>query len=308
MAPKTKTVFITGGNGFIGSNLARMLIKEKFNVNLLVRKNSNLWRLKEINSDIKIHQGEIEDTNSLRKIINKIKPSYIIHLASYGNSSDEKDFKKIIDINISGLINLLQASENISYKKLIICGSSSEYGFKNKPMTETDYLIPNSYYSAAKGSATLLAQSYALENKKPIAILRLFSAYGPFEENNRLIPTIISRALKNEKVFITKENIKRDFIFIDDVVSAFYKAMTIKLSPGEIINIGTGKQYSNHEIVKIIEKILKLKFKLGIFPKRAWDTNNWVADNSKARKVLKWSPEYSIEQGLKKTIEWSKQA
>ena len=153
-------------------------------------------------------------------------------------------------------------------------------------MTETDYLLPNSYYSAAKGSATLLAQSYALEKNKSIAILRIFSAYGPFEENNRFIPTIISKALKNEEILVTKEDVKRDFIFIDDVVSAFYKTMTTKLNQGEIINIGTGKQYSNKQIVRKIEKILKLKLKFGTFPKRTWDTNNWVANNQKAKKIL----------------------
>jgi nucleoside-diphosphate-sugar epimerase len=306
MAPKTKTVFITGGGGFIGSNLTRLLVKKNFNVNILVRKNSDLWRLKNINTNIKIYQGEIEDVSELKKTINKIKPEYIIHLASYGNSSEESDFKKSVDVNILGLINLLKACENINYKKLIICGSSSEYGFKNKPMSETDYLLPNSYYSAAKGSATLLAQSYALKKNKPIVILRLFSVYGPFEENNRLIPTIIKNALKKEKILVTKEDVKRDFIFIDDVTQAFYKTMQTKINNGDIINIGTGKQYTNLEIAIKIEKILKLKLKLGTFPKRAWDTNNWVANNSKAKKILKWSPEYSIDQGLRKTIDWNK--
>ena len=196
MTSKNKNVFITGAGGFVGANLTRFLIKKNYQVNVLVRNKSNLWRLKEINKNIKIYKADITNKEKLKKIINRIKPDYIIHLASYGNSPDEDNFKKIIDVNISGLINLLQASESINYKKIIICGSSSEYGFKNKPMTETDYLHPNSYYSAAKGSATLLAQSYALEKNKPIVILRLFSVYGPFEENNRFIPTIIKNALK----------------------------------------------------------------------------------------------------------------
>lgn len=304
MTSKNKNVFITGGNGFIGSNLARLLIKKNYNVNLLARKNSNLWRLKEINKDVKIHQCEIEDIENLKKIITKLKPKYIIHLASYGNSSSENNLKKMIDVNILGLVNLLEASKKINYKKLIICGSSSEYGFKKKPIAETDFLDPNSYYSATKGSATLIAQSYALEENKPIVILRPFSVYGPFEENNRFIPTIIKKAVSNEKVLVTKEEVKRDFVFIDDVVNAFYKSMELKTNKGELINIGTGKQYSNKEIIKIIEKILKLKLKLGIFPKRVWDTSNWVTNNLKAKRVLKWYPENSIEQGLRQTVEW----
>nr|MBI5456058.1 NAD(P)-dependent oxidoreductase [Candidatus Levybacteria bacterium] len=304
MAGKNKTIFITGANGFIGANLTRFLAKKNFKVHILVRNKSDLWRLNGIVRTIKIHEADVTNNLKLKKIIKKIKPDYIIHLASYGNSSTEIDFNKIVNINVMGLINLFNASESTNYKKLIVCGSSSEYGFKNKPMAEIDYLLPNSYYSAAKGAASLLAQGYAIKNSKPIVIIRPFSVYGPFEEKNRFIPTIIKKALKNEKILVTKESVKRDFVFIDDLVSAFHKTLTTPLNPGEIINIGTGKQYSNKEIVKKIEKILKLKLKLGTFPKRAWDTDNWVANNQKARKVLKWNPKYSIDQGLKKTIEW----
>ncbi len=306
MSKKKEKVFITGANGFIGANLTKFLVSKNYHVSVLVRKKSNLWRLNKIINDIKIYKSDITNKNELKKIIIKINPDYIIHLASYGNSSNENNFKKIIDVDILGLINLLLASETINYKKLVICGSSSEYGFKNKPMKETDYLEPNSYYSAAKGSATLLAQSYAIKENKQIVVLRPFSVYGPFEENNRFIPVIIKKALKKEKILVTKESVKRDFIFIDDIVNAFYKAMKTKLNYGEIINIGTGKQCSNKQIVKKLEKILKIKLKIGIFPKRAWDTNNWVSDNSKAKKLLKWTPKYSLEQGLKKTIKWHK--
>ena len=304
MTSKNKKVFITGANGFIGANLTKFLVSKSYHVSVLVRKKSNLWRLNKIINDIKIYKSDITNKNELKKIIIKINPDYIIHLASYGNSSDENDLRKIINVDVLGLINLLDALDKISYKKLIICGSSSEYGFKNKPMSETDYLNPNSYYSAAKGAATLLAQSCALKKNKPIVILRPFSVYGPLEEINRLIPTIIRKAIKNEKIFVTKEVVKRDFVFIDDTINAFYKTMTTKINNGEIINIGTGKQYSNMEIVKIIEKILKVKLKLGVFQKRSWDTNNWISDNSKAKKLLKWNPKYSIKQGLKNTIEW----
>ncbi len=302
----SRIVFITGGNGFIGSNLARFLIAKGFTVNVLVRKDANTWRLKDILRKIIIYKGDIEDSNSLKKLVVKIHPSYIFHLASYGNFSGENDFNKIIDINVLGLKNLLDASSNVPYKKLIISGSSSEYGFKKIPMKEDSYLNPNSYYSAAKGAATLIAQSFSREKNKPIIILRLFSVYGPFEENNRLIPTIIKNAINNKKIFITKENVKRDFIFISDVINAFYKSMELRTNNGEIINIGTGKQYSNKEIIMKIEKILKLKLKSGIFPKRAWDTSNWVANNLKAKRVLKWYPEISMDQGLKQTIEWYK--
>lgn len=306
ISDQSKVVFITGGNGFVGSNLAKFLVEKKFDVNLLVRKKSDLWRLKSIIKKVKLHIGNIEEKQRLSEIIKQINPKYIIHLSSYGNTSSENDLNLMVKINILGLKNLLEVSENINYKSLIISGSSSEYGFKNKSMKETDYLLPNSYYSATKGAATLIAQSFAFEKNKPISILRLFSVFGPFEENNRLIPIIIKKAIKQEKIFITKGPIRRDFIFIDDVVNAFYKTMNHKINNGSIINIGTGKQYTNEEVVKIIEKILKIKLEIGNYPKKVWDTKNWVANINKAKKELNWQPQYSLEKGLKKTVLWYK--
>ena len=120
MTNKNKNVFITGANGFIGANLTRFLVNKNYHVSVLVRNKSNLWRLKDIIKNIKIHKADITNKEKLKKIIKKVNPNYIIHLASYGNSSNENNLKKILDVNILGLINLLQASENINYKKLII--------------------------------------------------------------------------------------------------------------------------------------------------------------------------------------------
>lgn len=307
MSRQAGSVFITGATGFIGSNLTRFLLKKGYSVHILLRKNSDTSNIKDILKLLKIHKGSLSEKNKLEIILKKIKPSYIFHLSSYGNSSFQKELDKMIYVNILGLYNLLQASLKINYKSLIISGSSSEYGFKNKPMKESDLLEPNSYYSATKSAASLLAQSFAYKNNKPIIILRLFSVYGPHEENSRLIPTVIKKALRNEKIFVTKETVKRDFIFIDDVLEAFYKTMKSKLKNGEIINIGTGKQYSNKEIIKTVEKILNLKLRLGVFPQREWDSANWVANINKSKKMLKWTAKNNIEQGLIKTIKWQKE-
>jgi nucleoside-diphosphate-sugar epimerase len=303
---KSKTVFIIGANGFIGANLIRLLIKNNYKVHVLVRKNANLWRIKNVLKDIKIHKGDINDQKHLQKIVKKINPEYIFHLASYGNSSQDTSLNEMINTNIIGLKNLLEATLKINYKSLIITGSSSEYGFKDKAMRETDSLEPNSYYSATKASATLIAQSFALINNKPITIARVFSAYGPYEENNRLIPTVIKLALNNKEISLTSGKVQRDFIYVEDLVNGLLKIANSKLKNGEIINLGTAKQHENNDIIRAIEKILHktLHVKIGKFPKRAWDTNYWVSNNQKAKKLLSWKPKYSLEDGLKKTINW----
>lgn len=305
---QSKTAFITGANGFVGANLVELLLKKNYAVHILVRKNSDLWRLKKILKNLKVHLGDINNQTFLKKTFEKVNPEYIFHLASYGNSSNDTDLNEMIDVNIIGLKNMFEATRKINYKAFVITGSSSEYGFKNKPMRETDSIEPNSYYSATKASATLIAQSFAILNNKPIYIARLFSVFGPYEENNRFIPTAIKLAFNDKEIPLTPKNVKRDFIYIEDIVEALLKMAKTKLKNGEIINLGTGMQHGNYEIIKTIEKILqkKLKVKINGFPNRAWDTSYWVSDNRKAKKLLSWVPKYSLEKGLTKTIEWFK--
>jgi nucleoside-diphosphate-sugar epimerase len=308
MSRQVENVFITGSTGFIGSQLTKFLLKRGYRVNILLREDSNIENIKDIFKLLVVHKGDLSNTERLKKIITKANPSYIFHLSSYGNSSSQKDLKKMVTVNIMGLINLLEASKKIKYKSFIISGSSSEYGFKKTPMKESDFLDPNSYYSSTKGSATLLAQSFARENDKPVRILRLFSAYGPFENKERLIPTVIRKALRNENISITAGVVKRDFVYIDDVLDAFYKTMNSKLENGEIINVGTGKDSDNKEVAKIVRELLKkrIKIKVGSYPKRSWDTSYWVADTKKTKKLIKWSASVSLREGLLKTIEWNK--
>lgn len=301
-------ILITGAGGFIGSNLARNFLKNNCEIHALLRKNTNTSRIKDILPQINIHFCDLTNKKLLKKIMGQTKPDYIFHLASYGNFPHQTELDKMIKTNVVGLLNLLDTTKDISYKSFLIAGSSSEYGFKNKPMKEKDYLEPPTYYAGTKASATLIAQAFAKTNKKPIAILRLFSVYGPDEPRTRLIPTVISQALNNKEIRLTKEKIKHDFIYIADVVEAFEKCISKKVAHGEIFNIGSGKQSSNHEVVKIIEKLLKrkLKIKIGAFPKRIWDANHWVADNSKAKKLIGWDPKFNLRSGLMETIEWTK--
>jgi nucleoside-diphosphate-sugar epimerase len=304
---KSKTVFVTGGNGFIGANLVRLLLKKDYKIHILVRKNADLWRIKNLIKEIKIHEADICQSEKLKSILTKVNPNYIFHLASYGNSAEDTNLIEMISVNILGLRNLLEATKEINYKAFVISGSSSEYGFKNKPMIETDILEPNSYYSATKASATLIAQSFAILNNKPITIARPFSVYGPYEEENRLIPTVIKLALANKEIPVTAGKVKRDFIFVEDLVNALLKIANSKLRNGEIINLGTGKQSGNDDVVKTIGNLLnkKLSVRIGKFSKRAWDTNYWVANNRKAKQLLRWEPKYSLTQGVKKTINWT---
>ena len=298
---------VTGGAGFIGANLIKELIKLKYDVNLILKKSSDLWRIKDILDIIKIYYVDLLDKNKLTKTINKINPDFIIHLATYSNYRNQSDVEQMTEININGILNLLIASKNINYKMFINTGSSSEYGIKEKPMKENDLLEPISFYAATKASATLLCKAFALEHKKPIVNLRPFSVYGPGEEEKRFIPTIVKAVMDNKPIMLTPGNQRRDFIYVEDVVDVYIK--TISQGPklaGQMLNIGTGIEFTNDEVVEILFRITgkRAKIEKGAYPKRLWDTQHWVSDISKAQKLLRWKPKFSLEKGLLETYKW----
>lgn len=302
-----KRVAITGGAGFIGANLIRKLLSLNHEINLLVRPSTDLWRLKDVLAQIKIHEIDIFDKQNLTKTFTKINPQAIIHLATYTQYRNQQDFEQMVETNIKGTLNILAASKDINYDVFINTGSSSEYGIKGKPMKEADILEPVSFYAATKSSATLLCQVFSREYKKPIVTLRPFSVYGPFEEKTRFIPTIIKSVIENKTIKLTPGNERRDFIYVDDVTEIYVKAIQKgKSLVGQILNMGTGIEYTNDEIVKTLFKVAnkKVEIEKGAFPARLWDTPHWVADISKIKKLLNWEPKYKIDEGLRKTYQW----
>ncbi|OGD86831.1 hypothetical protein A2Z23_03300 [Candidatus Curtissbacteria bacterium RBG_16_39_7] len=305
-SPNKKKILITGAAGFVGANLTRSLLAKNFEVHALIKKESNLWRISDLKGRLNLHYNDLSNLAELKKTLRIINPGYIFHLASHGSYPSQTNVNEMIGSNILGICNLLEASRDIPYWCFINTGSSSEYGFKDKPMKETDVLEPASLYAATKAAATLLCQVYAGQFNKPIISFRLFSVYGPYEEPTRLIPQAIKAATTGQTLRLTPGKERRDFIYVEDVVHAFFCAISKQGLGGEIFNIGTGKQYTNLQVANIIRKSSqnKLKIEIGTYEPRYWDTNFWVADISKTKALLNWQPKYNLEEGLKKTYLW----
>lgn len=301
-----KKFLITGATGFIGSMLLRKLISIKEDVEIILRENSNTWRINDILKNIQIHYSDLSNLEELKSIIDKIKPTVIYHLATHGAYSYQKDANLIIKTNILGTWNLLQACNETEYELFINTGSSSEYGRKNFAMRENDALEPESYYAVSKCAQTLLCSNVAKQENKPIINLRPFSVYGPYEEPKRFIPTLLKSLFLKEEINLVSPEISRDQIFIDDVIEAYLKIDEMKKFQGECFNVGTGIQSSIKEVVETAIKVTKVKIKLNwdTMVPRSWDTKNWVADISKVRQLLYWKPKISLEEGIFLTWKW----
>ena len=306
-----KKILITGATGFVGANLLRKLIDSKNDIHVIIRSTSNLWRINDIIDKVNAHVCDLTNRESVEKLVLKIKPQIIFHLAVYGGYQFQKESSKIINTNLIGTINLLDACCKIGFECFINTGSSSEYGLKDKPMSENDLLEPINDYGIAKAAATLYCQAIGRRENLPIFTLRLFSPYGYYEGPTRLIPYLIISCLKNKELKIFTPDAVRDFIFIEDLIKAYFMIVENKegVLPGDIFNIGSGDQYTVKEIFEIIKKLTKYtkKPKWGKMENDNKEIKNlkmWIANISKSKIFLNWSPEYSIENGLEETIKW----
>jgi len=306
---KNKRILITGATGFVGSCLSRRFVNMNYDIHIAKREQSNIWRIRDIFNRVVAHNIDLVDSNSIEKLIKDIKPRIIFHTATYGGYSFQKDVNKVIQTNVMGTVNLINACSKVGFDIFVNTGSSSEYGLKSSPMNEIDLLEPNSNYGVAKVSATLFCQAIARREGLPIVTLRLFSPYGYYEEATRLVPSIIISCLTGENPKVSSPEPVRDFVFIKDVVDAYIKVVETPDVKGQIFNIGYSKQHSVGEVVsKIIELAEeRVSPEWGSIPKRTSEPIIWQADISKAKDILKWEPRYDLEEGLNKTVKWFKE-
>ena len=263
---------ISGSKGFLGSRLALHLINQGEEVRSIPR-------------DLLYNYYE------LKQYLEAEKPDYIIHLAAWGNHSTQRDLDKTVASNIGCTTTLLQASEDVDYKAFINTSTSS-------------VLLPRqTFYSASKASTEHICHAFFQEHNKPVVSIRPFSVYGIGEANHRFIPNVI-RAIKVGAGFDLSPDAKHDWIYIDDFIQGVEKIVeNIDLLAGLPVNIGTGLDYSNQEIIDIIERIHGEKLDYVIDKNmRSYDSKSWVADNE-VLKELGWKQKVSIYEGLKKTYE-----
>jgi len=267
-------ILFTGPNGFIAKNLINYYSKFPF---------------------IKIIGVNKEDR--LNEILYKEKPEIIIHTGAEIYNDD-----KMFEYNVLSSKVILDYCKNNTIDKLIIFGSSSEYGRKEKYISEQDFLDPTTLYEATKGMVSLLSQGYANTYNIPITVIRPFTIVGRYEKPHKLFPTLYRAYKKNEEIQITQA--MHDYVFIDDFIQVFDIILNYKEKEFSIINIGSGKQTSNFDIVRSFEKVLDYKFdKLYKLQLRKFDSMNWVCNTIKLKTKYNIEINTSIEVGIKRFCE-----
>ncbi len=302
-----KRCLVTGASGFVGSNLVRRLLREGHTVYVLLRPACAMWRLQDIQSDLHIHWLDLRDAEQVEQAVRAIRPDWVFHLAAYGAYSYQTDPLSIMQTNLIGTVNLVEASLKTGFEAFIHTGSSSEYGFKDHAPAEDERLEPNSHYAVAKASATLYCRYTAQSRNVHLTTLRLYSVYGPYEEPTRLMPTLILRGLRGEWPPLAQPDVARDYVYVQDVNEACLLAATRPTEErGAIYNVGTGVQTTLRQVVNVARQVLGIEAEppWGALPNRHWDTTTWVANPDKIQRELGWRPQYTFEQGLRATVDW----
>jgi nucleoside-diphosphate-sugar epimerase len=299
-------VLISGVTGFIGAHLAHRLIEEDAEVLGISRGKMDPWRLTEVLSQIKLVQADLTESRRIISLIRGFSPHYVLHCAVARPEKRSDKTADLVEDNLAGVRNVLKGSESVHPQRCVVLGSSLEYEQKTGPMREIDRIHPDTEFGAAKAAATQFAQAFARQSNFPITILRLFSVYGPWENGDRLIPRAFLAALREGELALTAPGYRHDFVFVEDVVEACYACMGLTgIDNGEVYNVGSGEQWTNEEVVGLIERVTgeKIHVQQGTFPSREFDRESWLADIQKIKRELGWEPT-SLLSGLEKTAAW----
>lgn len=304
-----KKVFVTGATGFIGRHLVQRLIAEGYSVGALVRSSHSLREMQGAGG-LSPYEGDIRNYDELQKAFSAFKPHAIIHLVTYYAVMHRADEIGImLDTNVKGTINLLEAAKESNTVKLFINTSTcAVYKPENRLLTENDAVSPQNLYAMTKLQAEEACGYYAEAFGLPCVTLRLFPPYGPGDHERRLIPYVIDSLLKNVPPNLTTGKQEWDFVYVDDIVSAFIATLkSYPLSDSHpVFNIGTGNAVSIRTVVEKIRDTLgsDLELPWGSVPHRINEVWYNSANSEKAGRVLGWKPETGFEDGIIRTVAW----
>lgn len=314
-----KKILVTGADGFIGSHLTEALVRDGYEVRAFCQYNSfnSLGWLDyckiDSKKDFQVFSGDVRDPYGVKQAMNGCDA--VLHLAAliaipYSYHSPDT----YVDTNVKGTLHVLQAARELGVERLIQTSTSEVYGTAQfVPITEVHPLQGQSPYSATKIAADQLAYSFFASFKTPVVILRPFNTYGPRQSARAVIPSIIAQiATGKRRIKLGAVTPTRDFNYVSDTVRGFIAALKSDLGVGEVVNLGSNFEVSVGDTVALIAEIMSTNVEIETDEQRIRPVNSEVerlwADNTKAKSLFDWSPQYGGRDGFKKglaeTISW----
>lgn len=315
MELKNKKILITGAAGFIGSHLTERLVEEGCKVKAFVRYNSkNSWGWLEesrYKDDIEIYTGDIRDYDSVEEAMKGI--DVVFHLAALiGIPYSYISPLAYIKTNVEGTYNVLQPAREHGTERIIHTSTSEVYGTAlYVPIDEKHPVQPQSPYSASKIGADKMAESFYLSFNLPVVIARPFNTYGPRQSARAVIPTIVTQLFAGQhEIKLGALHPTRDLVYVKDTVEGLIEIAKSDKTIGEEINIATQREISIKNLAQTLMSLMNpqariMSDKSRVRPERS-EVERLLGSNEKIKKLTNWTPKYSLEDGLKETIEWFK--
>lgn len=304
-------ILISGATGFIGSHLTRRLIKEGYNVAIIKRRNSNIWRIKDLIDKIVSYDTDLQDTDEVIKVVIDFQPTIIFHLAAYYAVDHEpEEISSMIETNVLGTINLLEAAKEAKIELFVNTSSCFVYEQNAEKIKEDANLKPLNLYALTKIHTEQACSFYAEKYRIKTITFRLFPPYGPADHERRLIPYVIKSFYQGKPLKLTSGMQKWDFTYVDDIVDAYVRLLSASNLPDghDIFNIGTGKAASIREVVLWIKELMGITYEpeWGALPHRQNEVWFICAEISKAKAFLNWQPSKILKEGIGSTVKYYK--
>ena len=303
---------MTGAGGFIGSHLTERLIQAGARTRAFVHYNStSSWGWldsSQYKSDMEVILGDVRDADSVSRACADV--DVVFHLAALiGIPYSYLAPLSYVRTNVEGTLNVLQAALRNKMEMVVHTSTSEVYGSaRTVPISEDHPLQGQSPYSASKIGADKIAESFYLSFGLPVVTVRPFNTFGPRQSARAIIPTIVTQAMSQPALQLGSLEPTRDLNYVADTVAGFVKAGETPAAAGQVINLGSGTEISVGDLASTILGVMGKDLPVLTAPERVRPANSEVerlcADNTKARQVLGWQPEYTLAEGLKPTIEW----
>jgi len=310
-----RKVLVTGADGFIGSHLVEMLVREGCGVRAFVLYNSfNSWGWmdrvpKDILAEVEIWPGDVRDPNGVRMAVQDMHTVY--HLAALiGIPFSYHSPDLYVDTNIKGTLNILQACRDLGVNRVAVTSTSEVYGTAQYvPIDEKHPLQGQSPYSATKIGADKIAESFYLSFGLPVVTVRPFNTYGPRQSARAVIPTIITQLLRgNGQVKLGSLQTTRDLNYVEDTCRGFLALASCDEAVGKAVNVGSGRGISIGDLAATIAKLMDRDIEIVTDDERIRPADSEVerllCDSRLMKSLTGWSPSLTLEEGLQKTIDW----
>jgi UDP-glucose 4-epimerase len=304
----SQRILITGASGFVGRRLLYKALTNGAEVYALCRTPQARIALLHPYPSLDVSALDLNDSQTLQDIMARFQPTWVVHTAAHVNWGQDPNLApSMYQNNTLATLSVLEAARRAgSVNRVIVLGSGGEYGRAASPCTEETLPQPVDPYSSAKLAATELALLYHRSFGLKTTVLRPFVSYGPEEAETRLFPSLFARVLRGELYFdMTAGEQLRDFVYIDDLVEAVWKAAASEGCAGEILNVGRGIPISVREAVDCALRVSQstLRPNYGALPYRVGEPMVLWASTEKLSCFLDWQPPTSLEEGLR--ITWS---